>query len=162
MGKVFKESDSDSVAMIVLEGRQRLGDDAQTYYAGLVRQLRDDPKHVQYVHDLWGDRLTAEGAQSADGKAAYAQLSLAGNQGTTLGQESVAAVRDIVQRFKPPPGVAVYVTGPAVLVADMQHSGERSILKMTAISVALIFAILLLVYRSVSTVVLCWSWWGSN
>lgn len=154
MGKVFKESDSDSVAMIVLEGQQRLGDDAQTYYAGLVRQLRDDPKHVQFVHDLWGDRLTAEGAQSPDDKAAYAQLSLAGNQGTTLGQESVAAVRDIVQRFKPPPGVAVYVTGPAVLVADMQHSGERSILKMTAISVALIFAILLLVYRSVSTVLL--------
>jgi len=29
MGKVFKESDSDSMAMIVLEGRQPLGDDAR-------------------------------------------------------------------------------------------------------------------------------------
>jgi putative drug exporter of the RND superfamily len=153
MGKVFKESDSDSVAMIVLEGQQRLGDDAQTYYAGLVRQLRDDPKHVQYVHDLWGDRLTAQGAQSPDGKATYVQLNLAGNQGTTLGQESVAAVRNIVKRTPPPPGVRVYVTGPAALVADM-HSGERSILKMTAISIAIIFAILLFVYRSVITVVL--------
>jgi RND superfamily putative drug exporter len=154
MGKVFKESDSDSVAMIVLEGQQRLGDDAQTYYAGLVRQFRDDPKHVQYVHDLWGDRLTAQGAQSPDGKAAYVQLNLAGNQGTTLGQESVAAVRNIVKRTPPPPGVGVHVTGPAALVADMQHSGERSILKMTAISIAIIFAILLFVYRSVITVVL--------
>jgi RND superfamily putative drug exporter len=154
MGKVFKESDSDSVAMIVLEGQQRLGDDAQTYYAGLVRQLRDDPKHVQYVHDLWGDRLTAQGAQSPDGKATYVQLNLAGNQGTTLGQESVTAVRNIVKRTPPPPGVGVYVAGPAALVADMQHSGERSILKMTAISIAMIFAILLFVYRSVITVVL--------
>ena len=42
MGKDFKESDSDSFAMIVLEGQQRLGDDAHTYYAGLVRELRDD------------------------------------------------------------------------------------------------------------------------
>ena len=30
MGKVFKESDSDSFAMIVLEGQQPLGDDART------------------------------------------------------------------------------------------------------------------------------------
>ena len=120
MGKDFKESDSDSFAMVVLEGQQPLGDDAHTYYAGLVRELRDDPKHVEHVQDLWGDRLTAAGAQSADGKAAYAQLNLAGNQGTTLGQESVAAVRNIVERTPPPPGVKVYATGPAALVSDMQ------------------------------------------
>ena len=33
MGKNFKESDSDSFAMIVLEGQQPLGEDAHTYYA---------------------------------------------------------------------------------------------------------------------------------
>ena len=153
MGKDFKESDSDSFAMIVLEGQQPLGDDAHAYYAGLVRELRDDPQHVEHVQDLWGDRLTAAGAQSADGKAAYVQLNLAGNQGTTLGQESVAAVRNIVERTPPPPGVKVYATGPAALVADMQHSGDRSILKMTVIGAVIIFAVLLLVYRSVITVV---------
>jgi RND superfamily putative drug exporter len=154
MGKDFKESDSDSFAMIVLEGQQPLGDDAHTYYAGLVRQLRDDPNHVEHVQDLWGDRLTASGAQSADNKAAYVQLNLAGNQGTTWGHESVAAVRDIVNRTPPPPGVKVYVTGPAALVTDMVHSGDKSILKITALSVAIIFVMLLLVYRSVITVVL--------
>ncbi|MFZ0712832.1 MAG: MMPL family transporter, partial [Mycobacterium sp.] len=87
MGKVFKESDSDSFAMIVLEGQQQLGDDAHNYYDELVRKLRADPKHIEHVQDLWGDRLTATGAQSPDGKAIYAQLYLAGNQGTTLGQE---------------------------------------------------------------------------
>jgi RND superfamily putative drug exporter len=154
MGKDFKESDSDSFAMIVLEGQQPLGDDAHTYYSELVRELRSDPKHVEHVQDLWGDRLTAAGAQSADGKAAYAQLNLAGNQGTTLGQESVAAVRNIVARTPTPPGVKVYVTGPTALVTDMQHSGNKSILKITAITVAMIFGMLLLVYRSISTVVL--------
>ena len=154
MGKDFKESDSDSFAMIVLEGPQPLGDDAHKYYAGLVRELRDDPKHVQHVQDLWGDRLTAAGAQSSDGKAAYVQLNLAGNQGTTLGEESVAAVRDIVKRTPPPPGVKVYLTGPAPLVADMQHSGNKSILKITVVTVAMIFTMLLLVYRSVITVLL--------
>ncbi|HYB37623.1 MAG TPA: MMPL family transporter [Mycobacterium sp.] len=154
MGKDFKESDSDSFAMIVLEGQQPLGDDARRYYAGLVSELRDDSKHVEHVQDLWGDRLTAAGAQSPDGKAAYVQLNLAGNQGTTLGQESVAAVRNIAGRAPPPPGVKVYVTGAAPLVSDMQHSGNKSILKITVAAAAVIFAVLLFVYRSIITVVL--------
>jgi RND superfamily putative drug exporter len=154
MGKDFKESDSDSFAMVVLEGQEPLGDDAHTYYAKLVRDLGADPKHVEHVQDLWGDRLTAAGAQSADGKAAYAQLNLAGNQGTALEQESVAAVRNIVNRTPPPPGVKAYVTGPSALVTDMQHSGNRSILKMTVIGAMIIFTVLLFVYRSVITVLL--------
>ena len=154
MGKDFEESDSDSFAMIVLEGQQPLGDDAHRYYAGLVRELRNDPQHVEHVQDLWGDRLTATSVQSPDGKAVYVQLNLAGNQGTTLGDESVAAVRNIVNRTPPPPGVEVYVTGPAPLVSDTQHSGNRSILKITAVTVVIIFTMLLLVYRSVVTVIL--------
>jgi RND superfamily putative drug exporter len=153
MGKDFKESDSDSFAMIVLEGQQPLGDDAHTYYAGLVRELRDDPKHVEHVQDLWGDRLTATGVQSPDGKAAYVQLNLAGNRGTTLGDESVAAVRNIVNRTPPPSGIKVYVTSAAPLASDMQHSGNKSVLKITAVTVAIIFTMLLLVYRSIITVV---------
>ena len=54
MGKDFKESDSDSFAMIVLEGQQPLGDDAHSYYAGLVRELRDDPKHVRACAGFMG------------------------------------------------------------------------------------------------------------
>ncbi len=154
MGKVFKESDSDSFAMVVLEGQHQLGADAHTYYGQLVRKLRADPKHIEHVQDLWGDRLTAAGAQSADGEAVYAQLYLAGNQGTTLGQESVAAVRNIVEPMTPPPGVKVYVTGPSALVTDMQRSSDRSILKMTLIGAVIIFAVLLLVYRSIMTVIL--------
>ncbi|MDI3315010.1 MAG: MMPL family transporter [Mycobacterium sp.] len=154
MGKDFKESDSDSFAMVVLEGQQPLGDDAHRYYANLVRKFRDDPAHVEHVQDLWGDRLTAAGAQSPDGKAAYVQLNLAGNQGTTLGEESVAAIRNIVKRMPPPSGVKVYVTGPAPMVTDMHHSGDKSMLKITAVTVAMIFTMLLLVYRSVITVVL--------
>ena len=82
----------------------------------MIRELRADTKHVEHVQDLWGDRLTAAGAQSPDGKAVYVQLNLAGDQGTTLGQDSIAAVRHIVEQAPPPPGIGVYVTGPAALV----------------------------------------------
>jgi RND superfamily putative drug exporter len=74
MGQKFKESDSDSFAMIVLESQQKLGDDAHRYYNSLIRQLKDDTKHVQHVEDFWGDPLTAPGAQSQDGKCVYVQL----------------------------------------------------------------------------------------
>ncbi len=107
MGKAFKESDSDSFAMIVLEGKQPLGDDVRTYYRQLVGELRNDPRHVEHVQDMWGDRLTAEGVQSPDGKAAYVQLNLAGNQGTTLAKESVTAVRQIIKQTPPPPGRSI-------------------------------------------------------
>src|SRR5271154_6751965 len=49
MGRDFKESDSDSFVMLMLEGQQPLAEDAHTYYAELVHQLRDDPKHVEHV-----------------------------------------------------------------------------------------------------------------
>ncbi|MGE2692154.1 RND family transporter [Mycolicibacterium pulveris] len=153
MGQVFQESDSDSMAMIVVEGQQPLGDDVRPYYDGLIRDLRNDP-HIQHVQDLWGDRLTAAGAQSPDGRAVYVQLNLEGDQGTPTSQESVEAVREIVDRTSPPPGVEVYVTGSAALVGDMTHSGERSILRLTLIGALAIFVVLLIVYRSVATVVL--------
>ena len=155
IGKDFKESDSDSFAMIVLEGQQPLGDVAHQYYAGLVRELRSDPEHVEHVQDLWGDRLTATSVQSPDGKATYVQLNLAGNQGTTLGDESVAAVREYrepdVRRL---PGSRFMSPVQAPLVSDTQHSGNNSILKITVVTVVIIFTMLLLVYRSVVTVIL--------
>lgn len=154
MGKLFGESDSDSSAMIVLEGQQPLGEDTRQYYSGLIQALRNDPQHIEHVQDLWGDRLTSSSVQSPDGKAAYVQVNLAGNQGTPLGEASVAALRKIVASIPPPAGVHAYVTGQAPLASDMQHSGNKSILKITAVTVVIIFTMLLFVYRSVVTVIL--------
>ncbi|WP_457074876.1 MMPL family transporter, partial [Mycobacteroides abscessus] len=47
MGKMFKESDSDSVVMIVLEGQERLGPGSHKFYDEMVARLRADTKHVQ-------------------------------------------------------------------------------------------------------------------
>ncbi|WP_059017438.1 RND family transporter [Mycobacterium sp. M26] len=153
IGANFNESKSDSFAMLVIEGQKPLGDETHAYYEQLIRQLKDDPTHVEHVQDLWSDRLTAAGAQSADGKAVYVQLNLAGNQGTTLGHRSIEAVRHIVEKTPAPPGVQAFVTGPAALSSDLTHAGDRSILKMTVIGAVIIFAVLMLVYRSIITVI---------
>ena len=90
MGANFKEFDSNSTVMIVIEGQQPLGPDAHAYYDEIIDKLRQDPEHIQHIQDFWGDTLTAAGAQSADGKASYVMLNLAGEQGQTLANEGVA------------------------------------------------------------------------
>jgi putative drug exporter of the RND superfamily len=154
VGQDFKEFDSNSAAMIVLEGDQPLGDDAHHYYDGLINKLEADSKHVEHIQNFWGDPLTAAGSQSADNKAAYVQLYLAGNQGESLANESVEAVRDIVANSPPPTGLKAYVTGPAPLSADQQHAGDKSVRLITMITIGVISMMLLLVYRSVVTVLL--------
>jgi RND superfamily putative drug exporter len=151
MGQNFHEFDSNSTVMIVLEGQQPLNDAAHKYYDELIRQLRQDSKHVQHIQDFWGDRLTAAGAQSADAKASYVQLNLAGNQGTTLANDSVEAVRKVIDRTPAPPGVKAYVTGPAALSDDMHIIGNASLAKITLFTLGAIAIMLLLVYRSIVT-----------
>jgi RND superfamily putative drug exporter len=154
VGHDFHEFDSNSAAMIVLEGDQPLGADAHHYYDGLIQKLEADTKHVEHIQDFWGDPLTAAGSQSADNKAAYVQLYLAGNQGESLANESVEAVRNIVANAAPPSGLKTYVTGPAPLTADQQHAGDKSLRLITMITIGVIFLMLLLVYRSIVTVLL--------
>ena len=154
IGKTFHESDSDSIAMIVLESDHPLVDEAHRYFDGLVQKLKTDPKHVQHVQDLWGDPLTAAGVQSRDGKAAYVQLNLAGDQGSTQGNESVKAVREIVDRSGPPKGLKVYVTGQAPLTTDMNEAADKSMLKMMGVTGVVIMIMLFVAYRAISTVLL--------
>lgn len=154
IGKVFQEFDTDSAAMIVLEGDQPLGAEAHHYYDGLVDKLTQDTKHVEHIQNFWGDPLTAAGSQSADGKAALVQVYLAGNQGESLANESVDSVRDIIDSTTPPPGVRAYVTGAAPLITDQFEVGSHGTLKTTLITIGVILVMLLWMYRRVTTAIL--------
>jgi putative drug exporter of the RND superfamily len=154
IGQVFHEFDSDSSAMIVLEGERPLGADAHHYYDGLIRKLSQDTKHVEHIQDFWGDPLTAAGSQSADGKAALVQVFLAGNQGESLANASVDSVRNIVNNTAPPAGVKAYVTGGAPLVTDQFEVGSKGTLKTTLLTIGVILIMLLVIYRRVTTAML--------
>ncbi|ABK72603.1 MMPL/RND family transporter [Mycolicibacterium smegmatis] len=154
IGKVFRQYDSDSTAMVVLEGEDKLGDAAHKYYDEIVAKLRADHEHVQNVQDFWSDPLTAAGSQSVDGRSAYVQIFLNGPQGTTASYESVAAVRDIVESVPPPPGIKAHVAGTTVLNADTSVAGHQSMARMELISVAVIILMLLAIYRSIVTMLI--------
>ncbi|MCV7355060.1 MMPL/RND family transporter [Mycolicibacterium fluoranthenivorans] len=154
IGQVFHEFDSDSAAMIVLEGDQPLGPEAHKFYDGLVKKPQEDTEHVEHVQDFWGDPLTAGGSQSKDGKAALTQVYLRGNQGEAQSNESVDAVRKIVADTPPPPGIKAYVTGASPLVTDNFEVGSEGTHEVTAITFLVIGIMLLFVYRSVVTMVI--------
>jgi RND superfamily putative drug exporter len=154
VGEVFREYKSNSSVMIVLEDQNALGSEAHGYYDQIVKKLDADTKHVEHVQDFWSDPLTGSGAQSNDGKAAYVQVYLAGNQGEALANESVEAVQHIVSSVPAPNGIKAYVTGPAALSADQNIAGDRSLQVITTVTFLVIIAMLLLVYRSIVTVLL--------
>src|SRR6201996_681876 len=134
MGANFKEFNSNSTVMVVVEGQQPLGPEAHKYYDEIIRKLRQDPEHIQHIQDFWGDTLTAAGAQSADGKASYVMLNLAGEQGMTLANEGVEAVRKVIEETKAPDGVQAYVAGPAALTRDEHVIGNASLGVITLIT----------------------------
>jgi RND superfamily putative drug exporter len=155
--KAFQQSEpseSGSTATIILEGEQPLGDDAHAYYDRLIRMFKDDSAHVQDVNDFWGDELTRSAAESTDAKAAYVNVLLVGLPGEAASNASLEAISEIVANTPPPPGVKAYVTGPAAVTADMSRAALSTIATITALSLAVIFVMLLFVYRSVVTVVL--------
>ncbi|OBK18173.1 RND family transporter [Mycobacterium asiaticum] len=151
IGEKFRESNSTSLTMVVFEADRPLGDQDHRYYDDLMRRLKRDTKHVQYVMDLWGKPITSAGAQSVDGKATYVLLRLAGDIGQIQANESVQAVRDIVKKDTPPPGLKVYVSGAAPLASDTLSIANASLNNVTIVTIFLIIAMLLVVYRSFST-----------
>jgi putative drug exporter of the RND superfamily len=154
IGAKFQQFDSDSTAMVVLEGQDKLGDSAHEFYNQIIAKLNADHTHVENIQDFWSDPLTAAGSQSVDGKAAYVQVFLTGAQGTTPSHEAVAAVRDIVASVPPPPGVKAYVAGNTVLNADTSVAGHKSLKLMALVSIGVIFVMLLIVYRSIVTTII--------
>ncbi len=154
IGANFEEFDSDSNAMVILEGDQPLGDEAHHYYDDLIKAFEADPEHIEHIADFWSDPLTAAGAQSSDGKSAYVQLYLRGNMGETRANESIAAVRDIIEKTPAPPGVKSYVTGGAALSSDQRVAGDKGAAKATLVTLVVIFVMLLIVYRSAVTTIL--------
>ena len=153
IGHKFQEFDTDSTAMVVLEGDDKLGDSAHEFYNKIVAKLKAD-KHVQNVQDFWSDPLTAAGSQSPDGKAAYVQVFLDGAQGTTPSHKSVAAVRKIVADVPAPPGVKAHVAGNTVLNTDTLIAAHNSMELMTTVTIGVIFVMLLFIYRSLKNALL--------
>jgi putative drug exporter of the RND superfamily len=154
-GNEFKESNYTSVAVVLLqtEGR-KLGDEDHRYYNELVRRVLQDTKHVQSVQDLWGKPVTMSGSQSADAEATTLTVRPTGDMGSATANDSVDAIRKNVEKLPKPNGLDAYVTGPAPLAADTLRAADKSLVKLTIVTIILIIIMLLIAYRSITRAVI--------
>jgi putative drug exporter of the RND superfamily len=154
-GNEFKESNFTSVAVVLLETNGRkLGEEDRRYYNELVRRLLQDAKHVQSVQDLWGKPVTMSGSQSADAEAATLRVRPTGDLGSASANDSIDAIRKIVAKPTRPNGLNAYVTGPGPLAADTLKAADKSLGKLTIVTIILIIIMLLIAYRSITRAVI--------
>ena len=150
-GNDFDESNYTSVAVLMLETENRkLGEQDHQYYNEVVRRLLDDTKHVASVQDLWGKPVTMSGSQSADAEATTLTIRPTGDLGSSEANKSIEAIRDVVAKVPKPDGLSAYITGPAPLAADTLHATDKSLVKLTIVTVILIVILLLIAYRSIT------------
>lgn len=72
-------------------------------------------------------------------------------QGEALANESVTAVQGTLHDMPGPDGVNAFLTGPAVVLADQQIAGDRSMRLILLVTFAVIVVMLLVIYGSVTT-----------
>ena len=147
----FSQSPTDDIGYLVLERQGPLTGGDKTFYQQLIAALRADERHVLDVEDFWGNPQVSESALSEDRNLAIAVVVPAGKIGSSQADESIKEIRDLVAEMQPPDGLDVYLTGPGATVADEFDAISGEVFAVVVGTAAVLFVLLLLVYRSVIT-----------
>lgn len=148
MGTLFGDSDSNNIAYVVLEADRPLGESDRGYYRALAERLRTGTPGVESVMDLWDDPAAAAVFESQDHKAAYLMARLSGQLGSSPATDAVAALHAAVDAAGPPQGLRTHVTGPGPSLVDEFAALDAQLARITVLTVGMIAALLLFVYRS--------------
>ncbi|MBU9767328.1 RND family transporter [Mycobacterium sp. TNTM28] len=148
MGLWFGDSDSNNIAYVVLDADRPLGQADRGYYRGLADRLRTTTPGVESVMDLWDDPAAAAVFESRDHRAAYLMVRLSGQLGSSTATDAVAGLRAAVDAAQPPAGLRTHVTGPGPSLVDEFAALDAQLARITVLTVGLIAALLLFVYRS--------------
>lgn len=142
----FGDGHSQAFAFVAVERSSGITATDRIWLQTLTARLAAHPRQFSGVPDL---RQTGmfDALLSKDRQALYLQIGLPGPVGAPQTDDQVAALR--AQVASAPPGLRAYVTGTPATIADTQNSIQNNIAKITLITVVLIGAILLLLYRSI-------------
>ena len=151
MSQAFGVPESSAIGSVLIVNEQGIGPAEEKLYGELVEALRADTGNVAYALDVFGNERLRDIALSPDGKAINVLVAGVGDVGSTEAHKNTIAIRDTIHSLPTPPSVQLYYTGPSPTLADLFSSMDFSLLIITAVSVVLIMAVLLMVYRSVVT-----------
>lgn len=151
MTDAFHESGNDNLLIIALTNDNGLGAGDEPTYRKLVDALRDDVTDVVMVQDFVNTPELRQFLTSQDKTTWVVPVGLAGELGTPRAFESFNRVADLVKLNTAGSPLDVHVTGPAATVADLTVAGQHDRLPIEVAIGILVLAVLLLVYRSVVT-----------
>ncbi|QCH25470.1 RND family transporter [Mycobacteroides salmoniphilum] len=154
MGEAFDESSSNNTTVIIVEKGTPFSDADRAFRAQLMQRLRSDARHVQSALDMWSDPQLSQLSESPDKQVALAQVQLEGDVGSPMAFESVKAVQTLLDAIPKPAGITVYATGLSQAAVDQVGSLLHDVLVVGVVSVFLVGALLLLVYRSLLVAIL--------
>lgn len=154
MTEAFHESANDDLLLVTLINEGGLGPADEATYRKLVDTLRDDQADVVSVQDFVSTPQLRQFLTSKDKTTWVLPVGLTGELGTPRAIESFNRVSDIVERSTAGSALEVHLTGPAATAADLTVAGERDRLPIEIAIAVLVLAVLLLVYRSVVTMLL--------
>lgn len=160
MAQAFQESGNDDLLIIALINEDGLTPADEAVYRKLVDALRDNVTDVVSVQDFVSTPQLRPFLTSEDKTTWVLPVSLEGELGTPRAFDSFTRVSDVVAHNLPggPGGRAgplnVYLTGPAATVADLTVAGEQDRLPIEIAIAVLVLTVLLVVYRSVVTMLL--------
>jgi putative drug exporter of the RND superfamily len=148
MDGAFAGGKGKSIAFVVLTGPGFAQNPAdQAYYRRLVRALGSNDAHVADLQDYASRPDLQQALTSKDGDATYVPVSLRHPVGSPKADEDVSWVR-LAVRHDRPPDLHAYVTGDVASIADLNSEINKSIARITFVTVAIIIVIVLLLYRS--------------
>ncbi len=143
MAEEFGTPSSTAQGNVIVAAEGRIGPEQEQYYRALTAALEADEEHVAYVIDTFGKPAAREVGLSPDGKAINLLVAEVGDIGSTRAQSSTEAIRETIRSIPAPAGTTVEFTGTAPTLSDLFTAIDSSLLVITAVSVVLIMALVL-------------------
>jgi RND superfamily putative drug exporter len=154
MTEAFHESGSDDLLLVVLTDDKGLGRDDEAVYRELVDTLRHDTRDVVMLQDFISTPPLRSIVTSKDDKAWVLPVGVAGELGTPQSYAAFNKIGDLVNHAVAGTSLRANITGPAATVADLTVAGEQDRLPIELAIGVLVLIVLLVVYRSVITMLL--------
>jgi putative drug exporter of the RND superfamily len=154
MTEAFHESGSEDLLLVVLTDDKGLGPGDEAAYRKLVDALRHDSRDVVMLQDFISTPPLRSIVTSKDNKAWVLPVGVAGELGTPQSYAAFNQISDIVKHTVAGTSLTANITGPAATVADLTVAGNRDRMPIELAIAVLVLIVLLVVYRSVVTMLL--------
>jgi putative drug exporter of the RND superfamily len=154
MTEAFHESGSEDLLLVALTDDNGLGPADEAAYRKLVDTLRRDTRNVVMLQDFISTPPLRSVVTSKDNKSWVLPVGVAGELGTPRSYAAFNQISDVVQHAVAGTPLTANITGPAATVADLTVAGDRDRLPIELAIAVLVLLVLLVVYRSVVTMLL--------